>query len=587
MIGYRFSFKQRISDQLWIPLWLVAALLAIFMTGLMPLYSTRTLGVAWEMWNSGQFIVPYANGEPYSHKVPLLFWLIHMGWAVGGVGDVWPRLLEVLIGLGVLLGAQRLARVLFRDTPAVAMLTPWLLAAFSYAFLFSLQIMYEMLLCLCVIAAMNALAGRSTEERPWFGWFALAVATGLMSKGPVMLLHVAFPYLLGPLWHPWARQARTSWYLRGGLGLLVGIAVLIAWAIWAAAVGGEVYRNELFFMQTTGRVVDSFDHAEPWWWYFSMLPLLAMPWILWPRAWQAGVVALRAPDSTGVRFIACWLLPVFVVFSLISGKQTYYLLPELAAGAMLFAAGFSTLAARSGGAPLIAGGWLFALILFAVALALHLMPDWVAQGRIDSLWYIDLSSASPWFVGLAAVLGVLALMAPRADLAAVKTLSAIAIVAVAAVYLLFAQTLWQRFDLVPVARKIAALQAANIPVAHYDVYHNQFQFLGRLREPLTILLPATAEQWALEHPEARIVHYVRKLTTEDLIHAELVQPFRSDWLLIETASSWLVRRRGEAMSAPTVSAERFPADYWPYRKLLESRAAIDPAPDVPGTKSTH
>src|SRR5690606_7683837 len=109
----------------WIPLWLAAALLAIFQTGFMPLYSTRTLGVAWEMWNSGQFLVPHANGVPYSHKVPLLFWLIHAGWAVGGVGDVWPRLLEVLIGLGVLLQAQRLARVLFRDAPLVAQLTPW------------------------------------------------------------------------------------------------------------------------------------------------------------------------------------------------------------------------------------------------------------------------------------------------------------------------------------------------------------------------------------------------------------------------------------------------------------------------------
>ena len=78
----------RYAGQAWIPLWLAAALVAIFQTGFMPLYSTRTLGVAWEMWNSGQFLVPYANGAPYSHKVPLLFWLIHAGWLVGGVGDV-------------------------------------------------------------------------------------------------------------------------------------------------------------------------------------------------------------------------------------------------------------------------------------------------------------------------------------------------------------------------------------------------------------------------------------------------------------------------------------------------------------------
>ena len=86
----------RIASAAWVPVWLIAALIAIFQTGFMPLYSTRTLGVAWEMWNSGQFLVPMANGVPYSHKVPLLFWLIHAGWFVGGVGDVWPRVLEVL-----------------------------------------------------------------------------------------------------------------------------------------------------------------------------------------------------------------------------------------------------------------------------------------------------------------------------------------------------------------------------------------------------------------------------------------------------------------------------------------------------------
>ena len=57
----------------WLPLWTVVALLAIFSHGPMPLYSTRTLAVAWEMWREHHWLVPYINGEPYSEKVPLLF----------------------------------------------------------------------------------------------------------------------------------------------------------------------------------------------------------------------------------------------------------------------------------------------------------------------------------------------------------------------------------------------------------------------------------------------------------------------------------------------------------------------------------
>jgi 4-amino-4-deoxy-L-arabinose transferase-like glycosyltransferase len=560
----------------WLPLWLLAALIAIFQTGFMPLYSTRTLGVAWEMWNSGQFLVPHANGIPYSHKVPLLFWMIHAGWAVGGVGDVWPRLLEVLIGLGVLLSAQRLARVLFRESMLVSQLTPWLLAAFSYAFLFSLQIMYEMLLTLCVLGAINALVGRDLERRPAFAWFAFAVAAGLLSKGPVMFLHVLFPYLLGPLWHPWARRSRLRWYLGGGLALLAGLAALIAWAIPAGMAGGEVYRNELLFMQTAGRVVDSFDHARPWWWYGSMLPALLLPWLMWPRIWQATFAIRVSGHSPGLRLIACWLIPVLVAFSLVSGKQTYYLLPELAGVAIFLAEGFSRLAQRRRPASLASRPWLLALAMFGIAWILLMLPAWVAQGRIESSALIDISMASPWFIAAAVVLGLMFLFAPREDAKAIRYLSATSIAAVCLAYLLFAQSFWVQFDLRPAAERISALQKAGIPVAHFQVYETQFHYLGRLQAPLDIIQGGSLDQWSADHPQGRVVHYEDALSADDLRYAELVQPFRSTWLLIERADIWIQRRRGVLPPLPAQPAERFPADYWPYAAATGSEATARP-----------
>src|SRR3569833_382645 len=68
----------------WLPLWTAMALLAIFAHGPMPMFSTRTLAVAWEMWAHGHWLVPHINGDPYSEKVPLLFWVVHAGWAVEG-----------------------------------------------------------------------------------------------------------------------------------------------------------------------------------------------------------------------------------------------------------------------------------------------------------------------------------------------------------------------------------------------------------------------------------------------------------------------------------------------------------------------
>lgn len=64
---------------LWTGLWLVLLAVSLATRPLMPIDETRYASVAWEMWLRGDFLVPYLNGVPYSHKPPLLFWLFHLG----------------------------------------------------------------------------------------------------------------------------------------------------------------------------------------------------------------------------------------------------------------------------------------------------------------------------------------------------------------------------------------------------------------------------------------------------------------------------------------------------------------------------
>ena len=95
---------------LWTGLWAVVMAAALFTRPLMPMDETRYLAVAWDMWMSGDFLVPRLNGETYSHKPPLLFWLINLGWGVFGVNEWSPRLVAPLFGLASLFLTQRLAR---------------------------------------------------------------------------------------------------------------------------------------------------------------------------------------------------------------------------------------------------------------------------------------------------------------------------------------------------------------------------------------------------------------------------------------------------------------------------------------------
>ena len=126
--------------------------------------------------------------------------------------------------------------------------------------------------------------------------------------------------------------------------------------------------------------------------------------------------------------------------------------------------------------------------------------------------------------------------------------------------------------MVPAAARIAALQEQGRAVAHFQVYENQFHYLGRLQQPLDIVDGGSLDQWSAAHPDGRIIHAVDVLSAADLRYAELVQPFRSTWLLIEPAATWIQRLRGQTPPEPAQPARLYPPGYWPY-----ARVALAPA----------
>jgi 4-amino-4-deoxy-L-arabinose transferase-like glycosyltransferase len=546
----------------WLALWLVVALFAIFQHGPMPLYSTRTLAVAWEMWSQNEFLVPHINGQPYSHKVPLLFWLIHAGWAVSGVNDIWPRLLQVMTGGAWLLAAVALARQVFALRPAVARILPWLLIALAYPFLFGLQIMYEVLLALWVALALWALAGK-----PRWGWFALAVGAGLMTKGPVMLLHVAFPFLLGPWWSEHARADRGGWYRRGALALAGGFALLLAWAVPAGFAGGEAYRHELFFMQTAGRVVDSFDHARPLLWYLPMLLVLLFPWIGWPRLWRA-LATFRGPLGDGERFLISWLGPTFAVFCLVSGKQVYYLLPLLPGACLALACALARQQARDAGSGRRWGAWPLAIATLAFALCLALLPVWLATGRMHSHWLHDAAALSPWFAVGFTLLALLLLL-PGEGERELQRIAGVGLCGVALAHALFAHALFHNFDLSPSAALLARAQAQQRPIANVGGYEGQFHYLARLRGRIDEIRPGDVGAWAQAHPHGLVARYPAKLDPRARRYAELIQPFRSRWLEIWDATTLAAVEAGQTPAEPARRTALYPPDYWRYGAPVE------------------
>ena len=551
----------------WLPLYLLVALIAIFLQPPIPLHSTRALAVAWDMWVHQQFLVPHINGAPYAEKAPLLFWMIHAGWTLFGVNDVWPRVLMVLIGATQLILAQSLARRLFPEHAWIARTTPWLLLGLSFGLLYGLQIMYDSLLAVWVLGAVTCLVPGRRRGSPHWSGFAICIGLGFLTKGPVMLVHVAPVWLLGPWWCGWAREHRVRWYGFGLAAFAVACTILAAWVIPATAAGGMAYGHDLLFRQTGGRVLDAFIHKRPFWWYLPWIFVLLFPFVLWPRLW-AGVFSLRRPLQPGLRMLLAWLVPALVIFSGFSGKQAYYLIPELPAAAIAMAAAIALLRARGGRSsrspwlgtwPLSLGALGLAALLFALPLAAH-------AGWLHDHWLRDCASASAPFGVLYLLLGLLLMLPGRGEL---RRIASASLIGTAGAYALFMVAFYPAFDMRPAARLLAGAEAQGHAIGNLGVYAGQFEFIGRMNRPVTRLYAGQSLQdFASRHPRGLVIAHPGHVDADALRYARLVQPYRGTWMVIWNASTLAMLQRGQQPPEPAAPTVLLPGpDYWRYANV--------------------
>lgn len=501
--------------------WAACLAVAVATRPLLAVDETRYVTVAWEMWSRGDLLVPRLNGAPYSHKPPLLFWAIQLAWALAGVRETAARLVPPLFALATLWLTSRLALRLWPERPSAAGYAPLVLAGTMAFAVFGTAVMFDAALACATAAGLTGVVvARTAPARGW-GLFGLSLGAALLTKGPVALVHLLPVPALAPAWAAAPRPRWPRWYAGLAAGLALGAGLALAWALPAAAAGGEAYGRAILWGQTAGRVVASFAHAEPAWYYAAILPAVLYPWVLWPPLWGAARRHLELPPDEGTRLCLVWAVATLAGLSAVSGKQAHYLLPMLPAAALL--AGRLLAAAPS--APRAADVLLPALVPVALGVALGALPEAAAASaslRALPAWVLDFHPLT----GAALVVGSIALAigagSPLPRAVAGVTAGAVLLFAVA--HLEAARGAFARYDLAPVARLLAGREAEGIGVV--ASYEGEIGFLARLRAPVEVVPPEAAPAWVAAHPAGRLVVRYGRTSPPLGLPPELEQPYR-------------------------------------------------------------
>lgn len=313
------------------PLWLFALLALLYFTAarvdIMDIDASQYAEMSREMANSGSYLRLYDRGADYLDKPPFLFWAGAASIKLFGVNNFAYKLPSILLGILALYATYRIARKYYGEqTGRIAAL---ILGTSQGMFLMTNDVR-------CDLALMGWAA---TATWLWDDWLdrrkkylligtAIAIAFGMMTKGPIGLLAPAFAVLGNRFW-------KRDWKAIFSPTYLI-LFFLIALALIPMSIGlyhqfdlhrekflnghyGQSGLRFFYWTQSFGRITGendwnngadiSFQLVNMLWsflpWIFVLLPAI---FLHFRRLFQNHFVLKDIPESLSYSgFILCYL----------------------------------------------------------------------------------------------------------------------------------------------------------------------------------------------------------------------------------------------------------------------------------------
>jgi len=303
---------------------------------------TRYSQIALNMHETGDFLVPRLDGEPYLDKPPLLYWLSEISYRVMGVNELAARLPTALAALLTVLATYVFGRRLLGDR-AAAIGAVLLLLSSGFFFASRFVMMDSLLTLFTTVGLLSGAIALNSIRHSLFWWVLAGIACGLgiLTKGPVAGV-ICVPPLLASAW-----LTRNTQVLRPRVVLALLLPMLIISVPWFLVISSnqQEFSSHFFWTHHIERFFHAFNHQQVWWFYIPVLAIALLPGslLLGPlvvylfgrgkAASETRTLALRTQQLGTVLLSGVWIV---LFFSLSSCKLPAYILPSLPLFCLVF-----------------------------------------------------------------------------------------------------------------------------------------------------------------------------------------------------------------------------------------------------------
>jgi len=315
-----------------IVLLLLSAVLFFFKLGSFSLYNAAetTYGeFIKQIGLTGDWITMHFNGAIIFDKPPLYFWLAKIAIYIFGFNEFSIRFWAALCGVMTVIATFWMGKKFYNEKVGFY---AGIIAMTAFQFLIQSRIAeLDIVLTLCLTLSFLCFHVGYTENKPkYYYGFYIAAAFASLIKGIIGLALPGFAIFLFLLIR---KELPRYKEMKIFPGIIIYLLIAAPWYIAEWFIHGakftEFVLGFLFLSRFQGVVS---GHPGPWYYYFLALILGFAPWshfifYAFMRTWKEARSNLSLQTPNPQLLTLCYIIPVFIVFSIAKTKLPNYVLP--------------------------------------------------------------------------------------------------------------------------------------------------------------------------------------------------------------------------------------------------------------------